>query len=116
MAETRLLPCKLTDTELDIRRDQIAQLVSELAAAEQARKDAAAAHRLVIDDLDERIGLVAREIREKSELRQVEVREEIDQETAVADTVRTDTGEVIARRALSPHERQASLFAVRAEG
>ena len=49
--ETQNLPCRLTQTELDERRDQLAQLVRDHTQAEQAKKDAATQHQEKIDEL-----------------------------------------------------------------
>ena len=53
---------------------------------------------------------VAREIREKAEYREVVVTRNKDIKAGIEDTIRTDTGEVIRTRALTPQEMQAQLF------
>ena len=110
--DTRHLPCKLTDQELAERRDKLAQQVRDLAHAEQAKKDAAAEHKAACELIEKEMSLVAREIRERAEIRPVVVRKETDIEAGIEELIRADTGEVVETRALAPHEKQAKLFAI----
>ena len=110
--DTRYLPVVLTQVELDERRDKLAQRVRDLAQAEQEAKDEAAERKEAIKAIEKEMSLIAREIREKAEIRPVEVRKEVDVVEGIEETVRTDTGKVIETRALAPHERQTKLFAI----
>lgn len=110
--ETRILPCRLTDTELLERGAQVADLVRELEAAEDAKKEAASEAKAKIDSLDGRIGSLARELRERMSYRSVEVKREKDFGRNCEEVVRLDTGEVIETRALDPGERQVELLSI----
>lgn len=113
--ETRTLAVKLTETELDERRDKLAEMVREYTQAEQAKKDAATHHKGIVDGIEEQMSHTAREIREKAQWIPVECRKEIDQEAGVEELIRLDTMEVVETRKLSPHERQAKLFEAKRE-
>lgn len=76
--ETRILPCRLTETELLERASRMSELIRELESAEEAKKDAASAAKQQIDSLDGQLGSVAREVREKQTYRSVEVRLDLD--------------------------------------
>ncbi len=102
--ETRILPCRLTETELLERASRMSELVRELETAEEAKKEAASAAKAQIDSLDGQLGSVAREVREK----QAYARN-------CRELIRLDTGEVIETRALEPHERQVELLSVSGE-
>jgi hypothetical protein len=110
--ETRSLPVKLTQEELDLRRDKLAELVRDISTAEQARSDAASAAKKEIDKLDASAGSIAREIRERSEYRQVEVTREKDYRRRIEEVIRSDTGEVVDSRVLGDDEMQGKLFEV----
>lgn len=110
--ELRNLPCKLTDEELNSRRDRLAQLVRELALEEQAKKDTAALHADRIKVLERDVFQVADEIRDRAEYRQVVVKREKDFEAGIEQTIRVDTHEVVDVRALGPNEKQAELFEI----
>lgn len=110
--ETRTLPVKLTEEELAQRRDKLAELVRDHTLAEQKKKDEASKHKTIVDKLEECMSAVAREIREKSQYIPVQVSKEVDQGEGVENTIRMDTGEVIATRQLTPQEKQVKLFDV----
>lgn len=113
--ETRNLPCKLTDEELNFRRDKLAQLVSDLASEEQRKKDTAAHHSDRIKNFERDMFAVSIEIKDRAEYREVVVKREKDLENGVEEIIRCDTGEVVDVRALGPNERQATLFEIGAE-
>jgi hypothetical protein len=107
--ETQNLPCKLTDEELNSKRDQAARLVLESEVIEQQRKDEASRLKGELDTRKTAISRLATEIQERKENRPVEVRREKDTVRGVEETIRCDTGEVVGFRTLSPAERQIIL-------
>jgi hypothetical protein len=107
---TKLLPVKLTEDELAMRRDELADgVLIRKAKAEEAR-EVAGDYRDEIKDIDQDIARLARTVRDKTEERMVPVREEANHERGAVETIRLDTGEVCAARLMEPHERQVRLF------
>lgn len=116
MSETRELPCKLNQKELDQRRDELASLIDKKNQLEYEKSELSKEYRQRLDEIDRTIGKLASEIRSKSEPRQVEVRREKDLRLGVETVVRVDTGEEVSQRQLEPHERQAELKLYAREG
>lgn len=56
---------ELTHEEIEARGAELAQLIRAKSLAEQARGDAAKEAKIEIDEMDTRIHLLAKEIREK---------------------------------------------------
>jgi len=108
--ETRELPVKLTAAELQARGALIGQKMGILlrielqaAAAKDHYKAEATRTRKEIEQLGE--------VLEKgTEVREVECEVVLNWHDATRDTRRTDTGDVVDSRALSPKERQQELF------
>jgi hypothetical protein len=107
--DVRELKCRLTEEQLNERRDRLAEQVAELAGLEAKRKDVASDFKLRIEEIEESMSNVAREIRDRSEYREVEVTTHRDYEAKVEQVVRVDTGEIIATRVLEPREMQGEL-------
>ncbi len=103
------LPVKLTDRELDERRDKLAALVREHTEAEQTKKDEAAQWKQKVDAIEKNMSDLAREIRDRAQLRPVEVKRDKHIELGIEELVRVDTFEVVETRSLGPGERQAEL-------
>ena len=60
-----LVKQELTPEELDSRRDNLAGLIREKSLAEQKRKDEATEAKEEIDEMDNKIHAIAKEIRER---------------------------------------------------
>jgi hypothetical protein len=109
------LPVKLTNDELLIRSNELAEQVQELAAIEYRKKLANNAFKEEIEKTEESVGQLARIVKDREEYRDVEVREVKNMERLTMDTVRLDTGEVVSYRDLKGHERNLDLFPRKAE-
>lgn len=110
----RELPVPLTDEELKERGQELAEKMREVDQAEQAKKDAAAHHKQIVERLTAEASDMARVIRAGKVERSVKCYTEHDLEKEVARVVRCDTGEVVETRTLSRDElndlRQGKLF------
>lgn len=99
------LRTKLSAAEIEERREEIIELLSERAEIDQAKKEAAKEYREKLKILDKRIEGLRAEAAEGYDLREVEV-----DETAAGASVtlfRTDTGEVVSSRRMTESERAA---------
>lgn len=104
--DSRVFDCTLSSSEvlertreLGALRKEHQQVCDRLDLAKEEKKDLEGK----MDDLAEEIGT-------HTTRRAVPTEEWGDPATGEAVTVRTDTGEVLSRRTLSPQERQGSLF------
>src|SRR3990167_1398185 len=107
---TETLPCKLTTEELDDRRDQCARDLQEWQRLEDEKKSSAKRYASEISDVQDRLRLASREIRERSADRSVTVEVQLDMDAGKAFTVRTDTMVTVRERALTAEEKQQALF------
>lgn len=114
---TMPLPVALSAGEVSIRAQELAQaerkahelerdLERTLEAWKGERKDREAA----IASERAQAHRLADVVAEKRETREVVIAEEPDWEAGAMNTIRTDTGEIVATRGLTPEERQRSLF------
>lgn len=108
--ETRTLACVLTDAEIRHRADELARKVADHGALEQAKKDQAKEIGLEIAEVEATISHLASQVRNRAEDRLVDCVWQATEDSL--ELVRTDTGEVVASRLLTPAERQGKLFRV----
>ena len=115
--ETRNLYVSLTEEEVRLRSQEMATAERILAEAESEEANQAAAWTArkktlekTTTDARAKLSLVGRVVREKRELRAVEIIESKNHAAKTVDTVRTDTGEVIETRGMTENEMQRSLF------
>ena len=101
------LPVTLTNDEVRVRGEELAGLVAEINAAEDAKKLAAHEAKAAIDGLAEKASEVAEEIRSRRVYRDVEVREDLDAKARVVSVIRLDTGEVVRERVATSSDLQA---------
>lgn len=114
--ETMNLKVKLNREELDQRRDKIATLVQHKIDVENAKKDSAAVFGKKINKIGGEMALMAQEIRERSEYRDVEVHRMKDYATGIERVMRVDTGESVDSRPLRPEEKQMSMSGINEGG
>jgi hypothetical protein len=114
---TQLLPVKLTEVELALKAQELATAEAGLGTAEMAataylEEVKAEKGRLQseVEKSRRSVRCLARIVRERAEEREVPIVEQSDFEAGAVNTVRTDTGEVVATRGMTPEERQRSLF------
>jgi hypothetical protein len=106
----RDLPCQLVRSELIERGEQLALLQGEIESVEAAKKEDNAMWNAKTKAARARMEKLGKEIREKQEIREVEVRETLHADIGKALTIRVDTGENIRERAMTEDEKQRSLF------
>ena len=104
---TERLPVTLTNDEVRVRGEELAGLVAEINAAEDAKKIAAQEAKAAIDELDVKAAGIAEEIRSRRVYRDVEVREDLDAPSRVVSVIRLDTGEVVRERVATSSDLQA---------
>lgn len=107
--KTQWLPVALTDVELRERGDRLASIFDEKVVVEFGKKAASDAAKDRISALDEEAGTIVREIRQKTQSREVEVEDVEDFEALMVKTVRKDTRETVSHRGMTPEERQRAL-------
>jgi hypothetical protein len=112
---TQSLPVKLSEQELIIKGNELSVLVSDLEEMETRKKNAMAGFKSEIDGTSERIGALAKIVREKKEYREVETEDRKNMDRMTMDTIRLDTLEVVSYRELKGHERNLGLFPAQVE-
>jgi hypothetical protein len=101
MAETESLPCALTDDEVAARAAELAQLVKVNDAIEAKKKAEAEKIKEELGHVAGNIRRLAKQVRERSEDRDVEVEERWDDIRCCVETIRTDTFEVVRSRPMT---------------
>jgi|SRR5688572_3740684 len=109
MPEIRQLPCKLTELEKSVKSQELVVKLNEKAEAEAEKKAAAADATGRIKAVQLEIDKLADQLRTGTEFREVRISEQRDEENGVILTLREDTWEQIARRLMTPEERQRKL-------
>jgi hypothetical protein len=104
MRDTRSLPCTLSERELAERRDKLAGLVGEIVKVEAEKKIATSTFAERLKELGGAAREAAKQIRDRSEYRQVEVSERHDPVRFCVDTYREDTGELVETRPMTDGE------------
>jgi len=108
--ETRTLSVQLTKQEIIERSTQQAELVKKLEDKEAEKSEATTRLTSSIKELKRELQLVAQEVRAGQRWAEVEVARQKDIKRGVEETIRTDTGEIIETRALTPAEMQLDLI------
>lgn len=104
MAETRMLPVKLTNNEKHQRADALAKILKERDDLEEDKKAQAAASKVAIEAATDKIRELARIVRNGEEDRPVDVRTEYHLGERMARFVRVDTGAEIGSRPMTVAE------------
>lgn len=104
--ETRPLPVPLTETEVNARRDQAASYVGQIEELLDAKKKAAADFKAKQQALEAALKKASKEVRARAEDREVEVEDVHDDIHYRVDTIRCDTGEVVASRDMTHDEKK----------
>ena len=115
--EIRRLPVKLTENELLIKGQELADLERQLSEVEDEKREVSKEFSGRIEGMKNRISETANTINSKQEIRDVEVAVSMDYKSLTVRVVRTDTGEIVSERLMSDKERQSTLkFPKEAEG
>lgn len=105
----RSLPCRLSETELLARADELSVVVQETSAEESRQTDVKTQMKARLTELDARKTRLAITIGRKEEFRDVEVELMADVQAGTVTVIRQDTGESLETRPMSDAERQTTL-------
>lgn len=108
----RELPCQLDEAELRQRGEQLAVYQGQAEATARQKKEDAKYHSDKLKFVQAKMELVAKELRDRQEIRSVEVVETIETSSKMMLLCRIDTGEEIGRRPMTELELQRTLFPV----
>lgn len=106
------LPVKLTESEVAVRADELAEKVKALSDEREGAKATASAAKERIAEIETEVRELAYTVRNKTENRHVECREIRNEERRTMDIVRVDTGETVRYRAMTMNELTRPLFPV----
>ena len=104
------LMCSLSEPELAERADRAARLQYEADKITGEAKLTAKAAKERVEKIEAERRLLLSEVRTKQGYKPVECVSQADYVRGVLETIRTDTGEVLRSRKLTPEERQKKLF------
>lgn len=104
------LPCELTDPELRARGDEIAKLVGDREILELEKKETADQHNADIKALAGKQSSLAKEVRERREYRDVDVKKVRVENLKLIRWVRLDTDAMVRERPMTEEEKQIRLF------
>lgn len=111
----RMLPCSLNEEELLAKGAVLSAKMREREREQADQKEAKLAMKTRLEELEQEILDVARVVREKRELRPVEVKEEKNYPRRIVEFVRVDTGQVIDSRPMHESELNVELFPAEAK-
>ena len=100
----RRLPVKLTDEEMIIKGQELAELENQLTDLEDQKRVTAKAFSKDIEANKGRIKRVSHAINTKQENRDVECEEVRDEEAMKVSVIRLDTGEIVSERLMTAEE------------
>jgi hypothetical protein len=105
----RDLPVALSDEEFQTKSQGLADLCKEINRAKDRAKEEAKANKEAIDAMEIQRSKLATIVKDKAEDRPVECCDHFLYSSRMVETVRTDTGERIAVRAMRPDEYQEEM-------
>ena len=110
---TRDLPCVLTEAEVATKAAQLVEFMHEKRVEADAFDEIRRAHKKKMADLEMDSGVLAIEVRNQREDREVDCQEILNREAGTVEMVRMDTGEKIGERQATPSEiaSKSILFA-----
>ena len=100
------MPVKLTPEELAEMSRRLAHVQEEMESHESHAKQVKAGLAATQERLASERSLLAMNVRNKAEIRPVEIQEEADFKSGVVIEVRADTETIVRKRVLHQHERQ----------
>lgn len=106
---TKFLPCKLSDIEKVTRGRELASKMEEREQVQLQAEEAKSAFKTRTQGLDAQIDELKRIVLDGSERREIECFYHKDFENSTVLTLRTDTGEEVDSRRMTPEERQEML-------
>jgi len=102
------LSCPLEEDELLEFGNELSKVVKEIEAEELTQKAAKSAMKDKLDALADKVSKLATIVKNKAEIRPVEVKHKLDEHGMVV-SVRSDTGEIINTRKAKPSELQRKI-------
>lgn len=117
--ETQWLTCPLTEAEIITKADEAARLRRERDEKRHEMERLAEQRKYLnkdADALDHEIGILLRDVRNKTESREVQVEVRRNDAERCMESFRLDTGELIGRRAMTLAELQGTLFDLSGRG
>ena len=109
------LPVGLTPAEVAVKADEHARKRKDFERLTEEKKDAVRRFGEQLKTLDAEITQLATEVKDRSERREVPVRDSHDYASGTVRTIRMDTGEVVRARAMTAAERQRDMFTTQDE-
>lgn len=109
MTETRSLPVRLTDDELMTRAGELAEACAKVELEESRQANLKAQLKADLARLEAERSKLTHIVAQRAEYRDVPVVEDYDPVRGVVETVREDTGAVIATRPATDADRQLLL-------
>jgi hypothetical protein len=97
---------RLTPSERQQAGVELADLITKQAAAERAKDDASKHHKSLVDKAKAAVILQASKVSTGKESRKVEVVDRRNEEKRTMETVRCDTGELVASRVMTDEEKK----------
>ena len=107
---TRRLICKLDDSEVLMRGQQLAQAEYDYSDTERNRKATADHFKRSLDVIDGRITELSSAIKSREEIRDVECVIQDNHALLKHEVVRLDTGEIVEQYDFTEKERQGTLL------
>ena len=101
-----ILPVKLTEDELNAKRDELAKCAAELNKTEQEKAEASSRFGGQVKKIRYRITELADHITSRREYRETACEERPDYDKNIVEVYRKDTDELVSSRVMSPEERQ----------
>jgi len=107
--DRRFLMTKLTADEVAAAADDVARYLDDLTGLEAELTTVKSQFKARIEQCEANIAAKARLVREKKEIRPVDVEERYDMTECTLTVVRLDTGELIEERPLTGNEKQMKI-------
>lgn len=104
------LPCDLNQLEIHARGVEIAKRMGDRDDLESEKKADADEYNANIKIETDRIGALAREVRERREYRDIEVKQVRVENTGMIRWIRLDTDQLLRERLMTEDERQLKLL------
>jgi len=106
--EIQKLSCPLTNEELITAGNELSKTINKIKEEKETQKAAKSAMKAVIDELSKVMAVQAEIVRNKAEVRPIDVKHMLN-DSGMVEYVRSDTGEIIETRKAKPGELQNKM-------
>lgn len=103
------LECELSDAEMLVLGKELARANTDLEEQEERKKEVTKQLAADVEAARNTAVSLSRRLNRGTEYRKVECREVSDVVMLMVHTYRTDTGELVTKRVMEPHERQVAI-------